>query len=329
MMNFTLNPKYKKTPSEELFYQLFGFYPKKAGTAFELIATAVMWYLAEKDDIVNVVLNKSFFSGSHDIKVKDVASHQIDGIISCKNKDGKAICEMALEAKDHNQNSKAKKVEIEEVQKLDSTIRDIERFDSGVFFTSTDFTKEAINFVKGLNPQKHQKDIKVYKSRPSTKEDEAGRIKGFRINYSFNIPYHLIVPYFSNNSHLPYPIVCVYGNPLPIYNAQGQQISDSSQEIIKKYGDNSNVIGGFVGIVGCLKNLFNGNLDPIIGFAFATKIETISDTQEIKPNGNPILYVKSIIDENVDILLTDTDLKEKISLLLKAKDIDVDNIILK
>ena len=326
MMNFTLNPKYRKTPSEDLFYKLFGFYPKKAGTAFELIATAVMWHLVEKEDIANVILQESSFNASHDVKVKDVAKHQIDGIITCKNAYHKTICEIALEAKDHNQNNKAKKVEIEEVQKLDSTIRDIEKFDSGVFFTSTDFTQDAINFVSGLSPKKHQKAIKIFKSRPSTKEDEKGRIKGFVINYSFKIPHKLILPYFSEDCHLSYPIFCEYGNPLPIYNKQGKLITESSQEIIKKFGDDNNVIGGFVDIEGYLKNLSNGNLDSIIGFAFTTQIETINETHEIKPNGEPILYVKSMIDENVDVLITDTDLKNKITIILREKGIDISKI---
>ena len=76
MMNFTLNPKYRKTPSEDLFYKLFGFYPKKAGTAFELIATAVMWHLVEKEDIANVILQESSFNASHDVKERSVIENK-------------------------------------------------------------------------------------------------------------------------------------------------------------------------------------------------------------------------------------------------------------
>ena len=90
-MNFTYTPKYKKTPSDELFKQLYCFYPKKAGTSHELISTATYWHLIEKDNIVDVILENKFVESKHDVRVKDVAEHQIDGIVELKNKKGKII----------------------------------------------------------------------------------------------------------------------------------------------------------------------------------------------------------------------------------------------
>lgn len=325
MMNFTYTPKYKKTPSDELFKQLYGFYPKKAGTSHELISTATYWHLIEKDNIADVILENKFVESKHDVRVKDVAEHQIDGIVELNNKKGKTISRIALEAKDHNQSNKGKNVPIDEVQKLDSTIRDIESFEEGVFFTSTDFTSESLNFIKGLSPRKHQKNIKLYTARPSKKEDERDRINGFIIKTTVKIQHRIIYPVLGINLVAFPALKCEYGEDLPIYDNNKNQISSISQAIVAQYGEKNIPLNGFVKIRGYFPHM--GNLIPIIGFAYGTVEEILNfPDREVKPDGKPVLYVKSLIDGDVDVLITDTDLKTKINKLLKRKGIDVNKI---
>lgn len=323
MINFTHNPKYKRTPSDELFYKLFGCYPKKAGTAFELIATSAMWCLAEKDHTASVFLGEEIINSKHDEKVKDVATHQIDGIIECRNKKGKIISQIVLEAKDHHQNKKGKNVAIGEVQKLESTMRDIEYFDSGVFFTSTDYSSESIKFAKGLSPKKHQKKIKLFKSRPSIKEDELNRIKKILLNLTTCIPHYFIYPYITRNAVLFPPIVSEYFAPLYIYDEHQKKVC-INHILTEQYGELHKETKGFVHMNGYIE--IYEDLIPIIGFSFQRVDEVITETREIGPNGNPMLYVKSITDGNVDTLITDTDLKDKIKQLLYEKNIDIEHI---
>ena len=65
-------PTYNITPCDKLFYQLMHFYPSKAGTSFELIASAV-----------TKIMQKSI-TAKHDVKIegKTTAIHQIDGVVS-------------------------------------------------------------------------------------------------------------------------------------------------------------------------------------------------------------------------------------------------------
>lgn len=324
-MNFTHTPKYEKTPSDELFKQLYGFYPKKAGTSHELISAATYWHLIENENIADVIMENKFVESKHDVRVKDVAEHQIDGIIELKNKKGKIINKIALEAKDHYQNNKGKNVPKGEVQKLDSTIRDIESFGEGVFFTSTDFTPESLNFIKGLSPRKHQKNIKLYKVRPSKKEDERGRIKGFIIKSTARISHRIIYPYISYNTVAFPALMCECGEDYPILDIKKNQISSICQAIVQQYGNENIPQKGVVNIRGYLQHM--GNIIPIIGFVYDTIEEVLSfPDKEVKPNGNPVLYVESLIDGNVDILLTDTDLKTKIDVLLNQKGIEINKI---
>lgn len=324
MMNFTYTPKYKRTPSDELFKLLYGFYPKKAGASHELISTATYWHLIEKENIADIILENKRVESKHDVRVKDVAGHQIDGIIELKNKKGKTISKIALEAKDHNQGDKEKNVSKGEVQKLDSTIRDIDSLGEGVFFTSTDFTPESLNFTKGLSPRKHQKNIKLYKARPSNKEDERGRINGYIIKCTAKIPNRIIYPYISSNLVALPALMCEYGEDFPILNKNKVQISSISQAIIAQYGNNIPP-KGCVNIQGFFPHM--GNLIPIIGFVYDTVEEILKfPDKEVKPNGTPVLYVKSLIKEDVDVLLTDTDLKTKINVLLNNKGINIHKI---
>ncbi len=45
MLNKTQKPNYKKSEIDELFYELYGFYPKKEGQSYELLVGAVLKFL--------------------------------------------------------------------------------------------------------------------------------------------------------------------------------------------------------------------------------------------------------------------------------------------
>lgn len=167
-MNTTQNPTYDITPSDKLFYQLMGFYPVKAGTAYELISDAVTMIVAPHEQ------------ARHDVILTGhtKAPHQIDGLVD----------DIAIEAKDHSAGKKQAKVSIGEVMKHEAAICDLQETTKGLFFSSSGFSSKAIRFAEGLSEDIHQKVIQLLHSRPSFPEDEKGRIMRIQVNLEFKIP---------------------------------------------------------------------------------------------------------------------------------------------
>ena len=54
--------KYTKSPIDELFYSLMGFYPTKEGAAYEIISAAALSLFEQRETKHNQFLNVQFLS---------------------------------------------------------------------------------------------------------------------------------------------------------------------------------------------------------------------------------------------------------------------------
>lgn len=161
--------KKQKSSIDELFFELYGFYPNKAGQAYEIICAAAIKLLTGKQVKFDQYVKGKFSS----------TSYQLDGeILSDKEKE-------MLEAKDYTIDKR--KVGRGDLQKLSGALSDLE-IDKGLFASATDFTKPANKYAKSSSINPNQKQIELYHIRPSTELDENGRIKKFIIKMHFAVP---------------------------------------------------------------------------------------------------------------------------------------------
>ena len=276
------------------------FYPSKAGTSFELIASAV-----------TKIIQKSA-NAKHDVKIEGMtaATHQIDGVVD----------NVAVEAKDHAAGKQEQAVSICEIRSFEAAICDIKEIEEGKFWTSTRFTKDAKKYATGLSPEHRQKVIKFFQSRPSTEEDRKGRCE--KVNLQF------VVCFPNDKIRLEVKQAeADYLNSLPnsqkvyikvLYDATGNQTRTFDEAISLKYGAFDDVENGEIKSKNEYIKLINGTLIPIEGFIFDRTVEKEFVDRTIESRGNPVLLVECK-EEHLNKLFTDIDLKREISLVLNIK----------
>lgn len=296
-MKTTQSPTYQLTPSDKLFYQLMGFYPAKAGTAFELISTAVTMIITPHEE------------AKHDVTLigHTQAPHQIDGMVD----------DIAIEAKDHSAGKKQVKVSIGEVMKHETAICDLKETTKGLFFSSSGFSPNAMQFAEGLSEDIHQKLIQLLHSRPSAPKDEKGRIMRIQVNLEFKIPdykYQVLLPdnvlikLKNGNKNVRCQNI--------LYDAQGRMVSMFDDVVDELYPDlNIDVQGQKVDTPNKYILTDDNRLFPLDGFICSRTIRTESHPFEVAIKGKPVLLVKSD-SLNINKLFTDVELKEEIEKLL-------------
>lgn len=157
----------KKSPIDELFYELYGFYPNKAGTAYEIIVASAIKIISGDNIKYNQHL-KGTYSKS---------DYQLDGL----NIDKKQM----IEAKDYTINKK--KVGRDDLQKLQGALSDLD-VEKGIFASATDYTKPAKKYSESTGKNPLHKEIELYNIRESTELDEKGRINKFVVTLSMITP---------------------------------------------------------------------------------------------------------------------------------------------
>lgn len=157
----------KKSPIDELFFELYGYYPNKAGTAYELLVAAAL----------KVVTGKKIKYDLHLRGEYSETDYQIDGL----NEDKSQI----VEAKDYTINKK--KVGRPDLQKLQGALSDL-NVDSGLFASATEYTKPAKKYSESSDKNPLQKQIELYNIRPSTELDKKGRINKFIVIITMGTP---------------------------------------------------------------------------------------------------------------------------------------------
>lgn len=168
--------KKKRSPIDELFFELFGYYPNKAGQAYEIISAAAIKILTGNQVKYDQHV-RGKFSGT---------DYQLDGeIVSDDDKE-------MLEAKDYTIDDR--KVGRGDLQKLAGALNDLD-IDKGLFASATDYTKPADKYADSTKINPNQKQIDLFHIRPTTELDEKGRIKKFVIKM------HIAVPNFEKGQY--------------------------------------------------------------------------------------------------------------------------------
>jgi hypothetical protein len=157
----------KKSPMDDLFHDLYGFYPNKAGHAYELLVAAAIKILTGQSLKYDQHLKGSYSN----------TDYQIDGLNEDENK--------IIEAKDYTLDNR--KVGRSDIQKLQGALSDL-NVKGGLFASATNYTSPAKKYAKSSEQNPLQKQIELYQIRPSEELDEEGRLKTLIVNIVMIIP---------------------------------------------------------------------------------------------------------------------------------------------
>ena len=289
---------YEKSPIDEFFYGIYGFYPEKAGQAYELLVNAALKIINKDSDVKYNQFKEGIYSQQ---------KYQLDGI-----KDDKE----SIEAKDYT--IRNEKVGRPDVQKQEGGLIDLP-YEGGIFASATGYTRNAEKYAEGTYKNPNGKPIDLYDIRPSTEEDEEGRIKTIIVNInSIYLDFNnwTVTPIFTKESRDE--LLNQFGeNRIPIMMGA---IYNSDKSIFITVKDWTNSLNSLIN--------FENNNDVLIGETdFSNKYILIQDalygiskiryqipirrdSQElrIEQDGNACLLVKNS-DGTTNTLLTDVQLK--------------------
>lgn len=296
----------KNSIVDDLYYQLYGEHQTKEGQALERLSAVAFKLLEEACRV------------QYDQQVRAPYSqtvYQVDGLI------GEGDEQVMVEAKDYT--VRGDKVGRADIQKLEGALTDLD-IAEGCFVSATDYTNRAKPYAASTKTNPKQNPIELYHVRPSTPDDEKGRIKTIVVNI------------------IAHGLDFERGNYLPIINKEFfETIKDKISEKGNKrrttlfhfYDAKGQVVETFENITLQLNQklpidsekgfvLYGQwtfpepvycDMDPIgkvLINAIEYKIPTYTDecTFAINQDGNPVLLVKSE-DGSVNKLFTDQQLK--------------------
>ena len=118
----------KKSPIDNLFNELYGYYPKKAGTAYELLVAGAL----------KIITGENIKYDQHLKGNYSETDYQLDGLNVNQNQ--------MIEAKDYSISNS--KVGRDDIQKLQGALSDL-NVDKGLFASATDYTKPAKKYSDG------------------------------------------------------------------------------------------------------------------------------------------------------------------------------------
>lgn len=290
----------KKSDSEELYKSLMGNCPNKQGEAYEKLSSAV----------ANILSGKSV---RHNVFIKGLSgvTHQLDGLVNGN---------IAIETKD-NSYGKGHKVKLSDLQQMEGALTDLSQIDGAMIFSSTGFTGPASEYADATSNNERQTEIVPVIGRPSTKEDETGRVKCCKIDivlvdFDFkNAKYTVLWKDEDEknkvNQYLSTLECGKYRNRLTeFYDKEGNIILDVknlSDQLPEHISANETKVEGVFNISAYVKLV--DRLFAIKGIKYEIPIVRESETFTIGPNSEPVFLVKS---EKLGInkLITEKDLKK-------------------
>ena len=145
----------EKSEIDELFFRLMGYYPTKAGQAYEMISAAALGIVKAQ-----IAEHNKFMKGESGGR-----PYQLDGLLNGN---------IMVESKDYTLDDK--KVGRPDLQKLQGALTDLPQIKEGIFTSATNYSKDAIKYAEGTEINDLQKKITTVDVRPSTVDDEKGRI---------------------------------------------------------------------------------------------------------------------------------------------------------
>jgi hypothetical protein len=310
-----MTPNYNLSEIDHLFFDIFGFYPTKEGQSYEKIVGAALKIIYSDKKIIWDERKR----GEYDKNI-----YQIDvGLYSIDNES------VMVESKDHTKFKS--KVSRPELDKVAGSLIELD-FDSGLFFSATDYTRDAKKKSEGSKRNPNSKEISLYHLRPSTDVDRKGRIEVFKINivtYEIdgeNTTFNPSIPEkaFEHFTNLGIPagiksktmfyydetsIHCKgeLFNETNIYIGEYEFLKTLDKSIFKSAEENDFIVSGVWDVdFGNVKiKDLNTNIDKV---AFNIKFKEIINEFEVKSKGNPVLLIASD-DGDINKLLTDHQLK--------------------
>jgi hypothetical protein len=163
-MNKTQNPSYKKNEIDDLFYEIYGFYPTIEGQSYELLVGAVLKILLGVKIIHDESLKGNYDSNSYQIDVS-LYSYEYGDVM--------------VEAKDYSK--REGKVSRPNIDKIVGSLVEL-NFDEGYFFSSTGYTKDAERKANATEINPLTKRINLFHLRNSNSDDEKNRLKKIQID---------------------------------------------------------------------------------------------------------------------------------------------------
>ena len=167
------------SPIDKIFKEIFGYSPKKNGTAFEQIAAIASHFISDgevmHDDKLRGEFSKTLYQIDVHHKAKDIS--------------------LMGEVKDYT--IRNTKVGRGDLQKLAGALPDLKNIDAGTFFSATGYTKPAKKYAQEAE-NIIGKPITLFGLRPSTELDEEGYIK------TIVITMHIIIPQSQNAKWVPH-----------------------------------------------------------------------------------------------------------------------------
>ena len=290
----------EKSPIDELFFELYGFYPNKSGQAYEMLVSAAFKLLYNKDIDYDKRIRGDFSK----------TVYQLDGLVTDGSKN-----EM-VEAKDYTINKR--KVGRGDLQKLQGALIDLP-LTGGVFASATGFTKPASNYAEGSEINPLTKSIELFDIRPSTEEDENGRLKKIIINMSMHVPDYgngIYKPVFTKKGWEKIEFDGIAGKSINFmlenfYDEHGTAILTLT-ELTRMHAPGTNwrkdhvsmacwVIDGYLKI--------ESELYEVKGLQYEIPFSVGENQIIIEGGGNAKIYIKSHSGK-VDKLITDEELKK-------------------
>jgi len=297
----------RRSEIDELFYRLMGYYPNKAGEAYEIISAAALGFvqdlLAEHD---------KFLRGKSGGR-----PYQIDGLLNG---------DVMVESKDYTIDDR--KVGRPDLQKLQGALSDLPQIKEGIFTSATEYSRDAVKYAKGTETNSDQKEITIVDIRPSTPEDEKGRVKTIVVQMQYMVPNFekgkktiifteegkkRLFEYMKEHDMTQFQL-CVS----MFYDENGAPLismSDLSRKYQPSFDFDADSVSGEFPVDAYIK--FYDILVPIKGVSYwDVPIERGQDEFTIESQGNATLLIKS--DKmGINKLITDKDLKEAIRATIK------------
>ena len=149
----------KNSVIDDLYFSLYGEHQTKEGQALERLSGVAFKLLGEQRQVQYDQQIRAKYSGT---------VYQVDDLVSDSDR------QIMVEAKDYTVRNKP--VGRSDLQKLESALTDLD-IPEGRFVSATDYTNRAKPFAESTKNNPKNNPIDLYHVRPSTPEDEKGRIK--------------------------------------------------------------------------------------------------------------------------------------------------------
>lgn len=291
----------ERSPVDDLFFQLYGYYPSKAGQSFEMIVAAAFKLLLNKD-----VDYDQRIRGQHSGTV-----YQLDGVIN--NNSNKSM----VEAKDYTLDKR--KVGRSDIQKLQGALTDLS-VNKGVFVSATDYTNPAKKYAASSSANPLHKEIELFHIRPSTEEDEHGRIKKIIVNIIAHVPDYWngkYTPVWTKKGWAEFEKDGLAGKPINfilenIYKSD-RSILTTLTDLTLNHSPETTWEEGFIAKAAWLFDdgnfEINGKLYSVRALEYEIAFHVSHSEIVIEGGGNPKIYIKSE-NGSVNKLITDQDLKK-------------------